>query len=97
MRATGTRRGLLAAAVALGLAVAAAPATASPEPFTGTAAVARPLGASPFPDHPYMSNAGANSMHGDGYASVTPLQPDLTDHASLSLIDELTRGVGAVR
>ena len=33
----------------------------------------------------------------DGYASVTPLQPDLTDHEALSLIDELTRGVGAVR
>jgi 5'-nucleotidase len=33
----------------------------------------------------------------DGYASVTPLQPDLTDHASLALIEELTRGVGAVR
>ena len=33
----------------------------------------------------------------DGYASVTPLQPDLTDHASLTLIEELTRGVGAVR
>jgi len=33
----------------------------------------------------------------EGYASVTPLQPDLTDHDALSLVDELTRGVGAVR
>ena len=33
----------------------------------------------------------------EGYASVTPLQPDLTDHAALALVDELTRGVGAVR
>jgi 5'-nucleotidase len=33
----------------------------------------------------------------DGYASVTPLQPDLTDHAALTLVEELTRGVGAVR
>ena len=33
----------------------------------------------------------------EGYASVTPLQPDLTDHDALALVDELTRGVGAVR
>jgi 5'-nucleotidase len=33
----------------------------------------------------------------DGFASVTPLQPDLTDHAALALLEELTRGVGAVR
>ena len=33
----------------------------------------------------------------EGYASVTPLQPDLTDHAALGLVEELTRGVGAVR
>lgn len=33
----------------------------------------------------------------DGYASVTPLQPDLTDHEALGLVEELTRGVGAVR
>jgi len=26
----------------------------------------------------------------DGYISVTPLQPDLTDHAALSLLDELS-------
>ena len=71
MRRTSRRRGLLAAAVALGLAVTAAPATAAPEPFTGKPAVAQPLGPSPFPDHPFMSNAGANSMHGDGYASDT--------------------------
>jgi len=33
----------------------------------------------------------------DGFASVTPLQPDLTDHQALGLLEELTRGVGAVR
>jgi 5'-nucleotidase len=33
----------------------------------------------------------------DGCASVTPLQPDLTDFSALGLVDELTRGVGAVR
>jgi 5'-nucleotidase len=33
----------------------------------------------------------------DGFASVTPLQPDLTDYAALALIEELTRGAGAVR
>ena len=33
----------------------------------------------------------------DRYVSVTPLQPDLTDHDALKLVDELTRGVGAVR
>lgn len=31
------------------------------------------------------------------YVSVTPLQPDLTDHDALQLVNELTRGVGAVR
>lgn len=29
----------------------------------------------------------------DGYASVTPLQPDLTDHKSLDLIERLTKDV----
>jgi 5'-nucleotidase len=33
----------------------------------------------------------------DGYGSVTPLQPDLTDYSALALLEELTRGVGAVR
>jgi 5'-nucleotidase len=33
----------------------------------------------------------------DGFSSVTPLQPDLTDQAALALVEELTRGVGAVR
>jgi 5'-nucleotidase len=33
----------------------------------------------------------------EGFASVTPLQPDLTDHAALGLVEQLTRGVGAVR
>jgi 5'-nucleotidase len=33
----------------------------------------------------------------DGYVSITPLQPDLTDHAALALVDELTKGAGAVR
>ena len=33
----------------------------------------------------------------DGYASITPLQPDLTDHAALAVTEELTRGVAAVR
>jgi 5'-nucleotidase len=32
----------------------------------------------------------------DGYISVTPLQPDLTDHGALALIEALTRGAGAV-
>jgi 5'-nucleotidase len=31
----------------------------------------------------------------DGYVSVTPLQPDLTDHASLAIVEALTRGVAA--
>lgn len=29
----------------------------------------------------------------DGYVSVTPLQPDLTDHGSLELIERLTKGI----
>jgi 5'-nucleotidase len=29
----------------------------------------------------------------DGYVSVTPLQPDMTDHATLSLIESLTSGL----
>ena len=29
----------------------------------------------------------------DGYISVTPLQPDLTDHGALTLIEALTQGV----
>ena len=29
----------------------------------------------------------------DGFVSITPLQPDLTDHSALSLIEELTRGM----
>ena len=33
----------------------------------------------------------------DGFASVTPLQPDLTDHEALGAVEELTRSVGAVR
>ena len=33
----------------------------------------------------------------DGFASITPLQPDLTDHDALSIVEELTRSVGAVR
>ena len=71
MRTTGWLRGLMAAATALVLAASTAPAGAAPEPFTGRPAVAKPLGPSPFPAHPFMSNAGANSMHGDGYASDT--------------------------
>jgi 5'-nucleotidase len=31
----------------------------------------------------------------DGYVSVTPLQPDLTDHGALALVEALTRGVAA--
>jgi len=31
----------------------------------------------------------------DGYVSVTPLQPDLTDHGAVALVEALTRGVGA--
>jgi 5'/3'-nucleotidase len=30
----------------------------------------------------------------DGYVSVTPLQPDLTDHGALALVEALTQGVG---
>jgi 5'/3'-nucleotidase len=30
----------------------------------------------------------------DGYISVTPLQPDLTDHGALALVEALTQGVG---
>jgi 5'-nucleotidase len=33
----------------------------------------------------------------DGFASVTPLQPDLTDHDALGAVEELTRSVGAIR
>jgi len=29
----------------------------------------------------------------DGYVSVTPLQPDLTDHSSIELIERLTKGI----
>jgi 5'-nucleotidase len=29
----------------------------------------------------------------DGFVSVTPLQPDLTDHASLSLLERFTKGI----
>ena len=29
----------------------------------------------------------------DGYASVTPLQPDLTDYKSIDLVDRLTKGI----
>lgn len=29
----------------------------------------------------------------DGFVSITPLQPDLTDHKALSLVDEMTRGL----
>jgi 5'-nucleotidase len=31
----------------------------------------------------------------DGYVSVTPLQPDLTDHGTLALIEALMHGVGS--
>ena len=65
------RRRVLLAAVCLSVGAAALPAAAAPEPFIGAAAVARPLAPSPFPEHPFMSTAGANSMHGDGYASDT--------------------------
>ena len=33
----------------------------------------------------------------DRFASVTPLQPDLTDHDAIRAVEELTRSVGAVR
>ena len=33
----------------------------------------------------------------DGFVSVTPLQPDLTDHEAKGVVEELTRSVGAVR
>ena len=32
---------------------------------------------------------------GDGYVSITPLQPDMTDHAALSLVDTLAKAAGA--
>jgi 5'-nucleotidase len=31
----------------------------------------------------------------EGFASVTPLQPDLTDHAALGLVERLTQAAGA--
>jgi 5'-nucleotidase len=31
----------------------------------------------------------------EGFASVTPLQPDLTDHAALALVERLTQAAGA--
>lgn len=31
----------------------------------------------------------------DGFVAVTPIQPDLTDHAALAVTEELTRGVKA--
>jgi 5'-nucleotidase len=33
----------------------------------------------------------------EGFASVTPLQPDLTDHDALTIVEELTKSVGAIR
>jgi 5'-nucleotidase len=33
----------------------------------------------------------------DGYVSVTPLQPDLTDHRALALVESLTAGVPVAR
>ena len=33
----------------------------------------------------------------DGYVSVTPLQPDLTDHRSLSLVEQLTQALAVRR
>ena len=32
----------------------------------------------------------------DGYISVTPLQPDLTDHGALALVEDLTRGLPGI-
>ncbi len=32
----------------------------------------------------------------DGFASVTPLQPDLTNHDALGLIEDLTRGIESI-
>ena len=62
-----------ALAVLAALALLATPSAASPtsEPFTGEPAVANPLPEGHLPVHPFMSSAGANSMHGDGYASDT--------------------------
>jgi 5'-nucleotidase len=31
----------------------------------------------------------------DGYVSVTPLQPDLTDHNSIDLVEQLTKRIGS--
>jgi hypothetical protein len=64
-------RKLLLIAVAGALVATLQPAQASPASpaFIGAAATSRPLPAGHLPTHPFMSDAGANSMHGDGYAS----------------------------
>mgnify|MGYP003350549287 CR=1 FL=1 len=31
----------------------------------------------------------------DGYVSITPLQPDLTDHSSIELVERLTKDLGS--
>ena len=62
---------LLVAAVGGLLATAPAQAGPTSPAFVGAPAVSRPLPAGHLPKHPYMSDAGANSMHGDGYASDT--------------------------
>src|SRR3954471_5343365 len=66
-------RKLLLIAAAGALVATLQPAQASPTSpaFIGAAATSHPLPAGHLPKHPFMSDAGANSMHGDGYASDT--------------------------
>jgi hypothetical protein len=69
----GVRRNLTLLVVAAALAATLVPATAGPTSpaFVGAPAVSQPLPDGHLPTHPFMSDAGANSMHGDGYASDT--------------------------
>jgi hypothetical protein len=69
----GVRRNLTLLAVVGTLAATLLPAQAGPTSpaFVGAPAVAQPMPEGHLPPHPHMSDAGANSMHGDGYASDT--------------------------
>lgn len=53
------------------LAALACASVAVPSMASGTARSARPLPRSWLPANPYMSNSGADTMHGDSYASDT--------------------------
>ena len=66
-------RGLLTLLVASAVVAVGLPAQGGPTspPFVGGPAVSQPLPGGHLPRHPFMSSAGANSMHGDAYASDT--------------------------